>query len=80
MYLTEPTPDEEGWVATDRARFAELMLELIDQRLGSMSLAVWLRTRIVDRSTSDGSQVSWSTFERAEPDLAPAACASPMTA
>jgi superfamily II DNA or RNA helicase len=70
VYLTEPTPDEEGWVATDRARFAELMLELIDQRLGSMSLAVWLRTRIVDRSTSDGSQVSWSTFERAEPDLA----------
>ena len=22
VYLTEPTPDEEGWVATDRARFA----------------------------------------------------------
>ncbi|MDT5126368.1 MAG: hypothetical protein QOH54_2012 [Mycobacterium sp.] len=70
VYLTEPTPDEEAWVATDRARFAELMLELIDQKVGSMSLAVWLRTRIVDRSTSDGNQLAWSSFERAEPDLA----------
>ena len=70
VYLTEPTPEEEGWIATDRARFAELMLELIDQEVGSMSLAVWLRTRIVDRSTSDGSQLAWSSFERAEPELA----------
>jgi superfamily II DNA or RNA helicase len=70
VYLTEPTPDEEAWVATDRARFADLMLELIDKRVGSMSLAVWLHTRIVDRSTSDGSQLAWSTFERAEPELA----------
>jgi superfamily II DNA or RNA helicase len=70
VYLTEPTPDEEGWVATDRARFADLVLQLIDRRVGSMSLAVWLRTRIVDRSTSDGSQLAWSSFERAEPDLA----------
>ena len=70
VYLTEPTPDEEAWVATDRTRFADLMLELIDQRVGSMSLAVWLHTRIVDRATSDGSQLAWSSFERAEPDLA----------
>ena len=70
VYLTEPTPDEEAWVATDRARFAELMLELIDQKVGSMSLAVWLHARIVDRSTSDGNQLAWSSFERAEPDLA----------
>ena len=70
VYLTEPTPDEEGWIATDRARFADLVLELIDQEVGSMSLAVWLRTRVVNRSTSDGSQLAWSSFERAEPELA----------
>lgn len=70
IYLTEPTPEEQAWVATHRARFAELMLALIDQQVGSMSLASWLRTRIVDRSTRDGNQIAWSTFERAEPDLA----------
>ena len=70
VYLTEPTPDEEGWIATDRARFADLVLQLIDQRVGSMSLAVWLRTPIVVRSTTNGTQLAWSTFERAEPDLA----------
>ena len=70
VYLTEPTPEEQAWIATDRARFAELMLALIDQQVGSMSLAVWLRVRIVDRATPDGSQIAWSTFERSEPDLA----------
>jgi superfamily II DNA or RNA helicase len=70
VYLTEPTPEEDAWVATDRARFADLALALVDQRVGTMSLAVWLRTRIVDRATSDGTQLAWSTFERAEPELA----------
>ena len=70
VYLTEPTPEEEAWVATDRTRFADLALALVDQRVGSMSLAVWLHTRIVDRATSDGHQLAWSTFERAEPELA----------
>ena len=70
VYLTEPTPEEQAWVVTERARFADLMLSLIEQQVGSMSLAVWLHRRIVDRSTRSGSQISWSTFERAEPDLA----------
>ena len=70
VYLTEPTPEEETWVATERARFGDLMLALVDQQMGSMSLAGWLHTRIVDRSTRDGAQLAWSTFERAEPDLA----------
>jgi superfamily II DNA or RNA helicase len=70
VYLTEPTPEEDAWVATDRARFADLALALVDQRVGTMSLAVWLHTRLVDRATSDGTQLAWSTFERAEPELA----------
>ncbi|KZS82324.1 DEAD/DEAH box helicase family protein [Mycobacterium persicum] len=70
VYLTGPTPEEQAWMATERARFADLMLALVDQQVGSMSLAAWLRTRIVDRSTRDGNQIAWSTFERAEPTLA----------
>jgi superfamily II DNA or RNA helicase len=70
VYLTEPTPEEDAWIATDRARFADLALALVDQRVGTMSLAVWLHTRVVDRATSDGTQLAWSTFERAEPELA----------
>lgn len=70
IYLTEPTPEELAWITTDRVRFADLMLALVDQQVSSMSLAAWLQTRIVDRSTRDGNQIAWSTFERAEPDLA----------
>ncbi|CAM4446443.1 Type III restriction enzyme, res subunit [Mycobacterium basiliense] len=70
VYLTQPTPEEQAWVATHRARFADLMLALIDQQVGTMSLASWLRVRIVDRSTREGNQIAWSTFERVEPDLA----------
>ncbi|KZS78472.1 DNA or RNA helicase of superfamily II [Mycobacterium kansasii] len=70
VYLTGPTPEEQAWMATERARFADLMLALVDQQVGSLSLAAWLRTRIVDRSTRDGNQIAWSTFERAEPALA----------
>lgn len=70
VYLTEPTPDEQAWITTHRVRFTDLMLALIDQQVGSMSLAVWLRARIVERSTANGDQLAWSTFERAEPKLA----------
>ncbi|VBA57474.1 hypothetical protein LAUMK191_04057 [Mycobacterium attenuatum] len=70
VYLTEPTPEEQAWMATERARFADLMLALVDQQVGSMSLAAWLRARVVDRSTNEGNQIAWSTFERAEPALA----------
>lgn len=70
VYLTQPTPEEQAWIGTHRARFADLMLALIDQKVGSMSLAAWLHTRIVDRATREGNQIAWSTFERAEPDLA----------
>ncbi|ARG74290.1 DNA or RNA helicase of superfamily II [Mycobacterium kansasii] len=70
VYLTGPTPEEQAWMATERARFADLMLALVDQQVGSLSLAAWLRTRIVDRSTRDGNQIAWSTFERADPALA----------
>ncbi|ETW22177.1 DEAD/DEAH box helicase family protein [Mycobacterium gastri] len=70
VYLTGPTPEEQAWMATERARFADLMLALVDQHVGSMSLAAWLRIRIVDRSTRDGNQIAWSTFERAEPAVA----------
>ena len=70
VYLTEPTPEEDGWLATDRARFADLSLALVDDRMGSLSLVAWLHRRAVDRSTRDDAQVSWSAFERAEPELA----------
>lgn len=69
-YLTAPTPEEDAWIATDRARFADLALALVEQRVGTMSLAVWLHTRIVERATSAGDRIAWSTFEQAEPELA----------
>jgi superfamily II DNA or RNA helicase len=70
VYLTEPSVDEDTWLAAETARFANLQLELIDQRLGSVPLLEWLRRRVVERGTP---AVSWSAFEAASPELAKAA-------
>ena len=73
VYFTRPTLDEQGWLETEGARFSSLSVELVDGAVGSMSLAVWLARRVVERSAEDGAQVSWGAFERAEPKLARAA-------
>ena len=80
VYLTEPTPDEEGWVATDRARFAELVLELIDQRWAACpsSSGCAPESWTARRATATSSRGRRSSVpNRSWP---PAACASPMTA
>ena len=69
VYLTEPTPM--------RRAGSRLTAPASPSSCSSSSTNGWAACRspcgshpIVDRSTSDGSQVAWSTFERAEPDLA----------
>ena len=70
VYLTEPSIEEDTWLAAETARFADLQLELIDQSLGTIPLVDWLYRRVVERGTP---AVSWAGFEAAEPDLARAA-------
>jgi superfamily II DNA or RNA helicase len=74
VYLTAPTPDEDTWLAAQRSRFADLQVQLVDQRLGTIPLLDWLDRRVVRRG-ADGvdAPVGWGTFEQAEPDLALAA-------
>ncbi len=74
VYLTEPTPDEDTWLAAQRSRFADLQVQLVDQRLGTIPLLDWLDRRVVRRG-ADGvaAPAGWGTFEQAEPDLARAA-------
>lgn len=73
VYLTRPTPDEDTWLASEAMRFADLQVQLVDKRLGSIPLVEWLERRVVDRATADGVRLSWDTFEQTEPDLARAA-------
>lgn len=70
VYLTAPTPEEDSWLASEKSRFADLQVELIDHRLGTIPLAEWLRRRMNDRGTSSGVSQSWGDFETAEPNLA----------
>jgi superfamily II DNA or RNA helicase len=70
VYLTRPTPDEESWLSTEKSRFANLQVELVDQRLGSVPLLDWLIRRAVERKSAAGAVLSWPDFEAAEPDLA----------
>ena len=72
VYFTEPTPDESTWLISERTRFDDLTLALVDNRLASLSLAAWLRRRLIDRSREDGAQLSWAAFAEAEPALADA--------
>jgi superfamily II DNA or RNA helicase len=74
VYLTEPTPDEDTWLAAQRSRFADLQVQLVDQRLGTIPLLDWLDRRVVRRGAEAvDAPAGWGTFEQAEPDLARAA-------
>lgn len=75
VYLTGPTDDEDTWLAAQRSRFADLQVQLVDRRLGTIPLLEWLDRRVVQRSRTDDGEVrsSWGTLERDEPALARAA-------
>jgi superfamily II DNA or RNA helicase len=82
VYLTAPTVEEDTWLADQQSRFAQLQIELVDRRLGTIPLLEWLNRRIVrrehatgagnavERRTENGATASWREFETAEPDLA----------
>lgn len=70
VYLVAPTTEEDTWLAAERTRFADLQVQLVDQRLGTIPLAGWLSRRVVQRATDTGAQASWAAFEQAEPQLA----------
>jgi superfamily II DNA or RNA helicase len=72
-YLTAPTADEDTWLVSETARFADLQVELIDHRLGTIPLVEWLRRRVTERGSPDSVAVSWAAFEAAEPQFARAA-------
>jgi superfamily II DNA or RNA helicase len=73
VYLTRPTADEDTWLASEASRFADLQVQLVDKRLGSVPLVEWLERRVVDRALGDGVRLGWDAFEQAEPALARAA-------
>jgi superfamily II DNA or RNA helicase len=72
-YLTRPTPAEADYIHGEAVRFSELRTDLLDPAFAATPFLAWLQTRIVDRPGHDGGQVSWTRFERDEPDLAAAA-------
>jgi superfamily II DNA or RNA helicase len=73
VYLTGPTAEEDTWLVAQHARFADLQVQLVDERLGTVPLTEWLERRVVRRGGADGPAVSWTAFETAEPALARAA-------
>ncbi|HWH30846.1 MAG TPA: DEAD/DEAH box helicase family protein [Mycobacteriales bacterium] len=73
LYVTTPTVDEDEWIAGERARFADLQVELL-AAAGSVPFAEWLRRRFVVRATEeDGARLPWRELERDSPALARAA-------
>jgi superfamily II DNA or RNA helicase len=74
VYLTAPTAEEDTWIASERTRFADLQVELLSTKTGTLPLAEWLRRRLQERRTGEGgAQVPWRETEAAEPELARAA-------
>jgi len=49
VYLTAPTVEEDTWIVAERKRFADLQLELLTLRTGSVPFADWLRARLHER-------------------------------
>jgi len=50
-----------------------LLDRLLDTDFGSLYFLTWLRRRIVERTSKDGAQISWTRFEHDHPRLADAA-------
>lgn len=69
VYLTGPTTEEDTWIVAERSRFADLQLELLSERTGTLPFLDWLWRRLHDRRFS-GTQVSWRELEEDEPELA----------
>jgi superfamily II DNA or RNA helicase len=66
-WLTTPTPTESDWLASEAARFQELVTQLTDPTFGSLPFLQWLDARFV------GSQVPWHSLTKTSPDLCRAA-------
>jgi len=73
LYVTTPTVEEDTWIAGERARFADLQVELVSAA-GTVPFAEWLRRRFVVRSVDESSApLSWRELEDDDPPLARAA-------
>ena len=70
LYLTSPTPEEDTWIVSERTRFAQLQLELVDTAAASLPFAEWLRRRSSSSHGEGGAALSWREQEAAEPRLA----------
>ena len=71
VYLTAPTAEEDTWIVAERTRFADLQLELLSERTGTLPFLDWLWRRLHDRRYEKGGpQLSWRELEEAEPELA----------
>lgn len=69
-YLTTPTVEEDTWLSTERSRFAQLQLDLVDRQLGTVPLVEWLVRRVNERRGENGGALSWRSFAAEEPELA----------
>ena len=69
-WLTEPTAEEEEWLAAESTRFAELVHRLTAPDFGSIPFLSWLDARFV--APVPGT-VSWLTLTREHPRLCSAA-------
>jgi len=69
-YITSPLAHELAYIAEEKTRFEELLAEMMRPDLGTVSFVDWLRSRIFERKTKDGVEVSWQRFESDHPDLA----------
>jgi superfamily II DNA or RNA helicase len=82
-YLTAPTVEEDTWIVAERQRFADLQVELLTLRNGSVPFVDWLRCRLHERrrdrdvAADDGGeaapagvQLSWLELEHEQPGLA----------
>ena len=69
-YITSPLEHELAYIAEEKTRFEELLASMMRPDLGTVSFVDWLRSRIFERKTRDGVEVSWQRFEGDHPDLA----------
>ncbi|MFO7284972.1 MAG: DEAD/DEAH box helicase family protein [Thermobifida fusca] len=73
VWITEPTPAEQDYIAEQGLRFTELCTDLFSPGFASTDFVTWLRRRFCERVTDTGEQASWAQLAAQEPELTDAA-------
>ncbi len=69
VWITEPTPEEQDYIAEQGLRFTELCTDLLSPGFARVDFLTWLRRRFDERVVEGGQRLGWAQLAAQEPEL-----------